>query len=157
MFETLQTLKGDVEVVIDYKDGSKDHRYFSNTVLDNGKAILAQTLAGDVGTSFVFYICTMVFGNNGTIGGVPRYVDSGRDGLFGPAVLSKNIIATINPSNPTQVTFTAILLYDDAVGYSLSEMGLQAANESYYSVATFGDIAKTNTMQITWNWKLTFV
>jgi len=157
MLESAQRTKGAVEVIIDYKDGTQERHAFPNTVLNNGKEVLAKTLAGDIGTSFVFFICKMVFGNNGTIGEVPRFVDAGRDGLFGPAVISKNVIATIDPTTPTQVVFTAILLFDDAVGFSLSEMGLQLADESFYSVATFGDVAKTAQMQITYNWRVSFV
>jgi len=157
MLETIHQPKGDVELFIDYTDGSKDYRCFPNSVLTNGKRVLAKTLAGEIGTSFVYYICKMVFGNNGTTGGVPKFVDASREGLFGPAVISKNVIANIDPITPTQVIFTAILTYDDAVGFALNEMGLQLADESYYSVATFGDITKTAQMQITWNWKLSFV
>jgi hypothetical protein len=157
MLETSLKLKGDVEMIIDYADGRRETRCFRNTVLNNGKEVLAKTLAGDIGTSFMFFICKMVFGNNGTIGEVPRFVDAGRDGLFGPAVISKNVIANIDVSSPTQVIFTAILTFDDAVGYSLSEMALQLADESFYSIVTFGDITKTAQMQITWNWRLSFI
>jgi hypothetical protein len=155
--ETLFKPKGDVEVIIDYKDGVRDFRYFPNTVLNNGKGVLCKTLAGDIGTSFTYYVCKMVFGDNGTIGEVPRFVDAARDGLFGPAVIAKSVIANIDPLAPTQVIFTSILTYEDAVGATLNEMGLQLADESYFSVATFGDITKTDLMQITWNWKLSFV
>jgi len=157
MFETVNRPRGDVEAIIDFKSGERERICFPNTVLNNGKAVLAQTLAGEIGSSFVFYVCQMVFGNNGTVGGVPRFVDAGREGLFGPTVISKNVIATIDPNNPTQVIFSAILTYDDAVNYTLNEMALQLADETFYSMATFGDISKTNLMQITWSWKLSFV
>ena len=157
MIETKLRPKGDVEAVIDYKNGEQDIICFHNTVLTHGKAILALTLAGEIGQAFEFFICQMTFGNNGTVSGVPRFVDAGRDGLFGPAVITKNTIAFIDPTNPTQVIFTAILTFDDAVGVALSEMGLLFSDTSFYSVATFGDITKTSQMQITWNWKLTFV
>lgn len=157
MIETVQTPKGNVEMVIEYQNGEKEYRSWHNTVLNNGKGVLAKTLAGEVGSSFSFYVCKMVFGDSGTIGEVPRFVDAARDGLFGPAVISNNVIANIDPNNPTQVIFTAIMTYDDAVDATLNEMGLQMADESYYSVATFGDITKTSLMQITWNWKLSFV
>ena len=157
MFESCHKISGAVEAIFKYRDGTRCVKNWPNTVLNNGKEVLARTLAGDVGTSFSFYVCNMVFGDSGTLGGVPRFVDAGRDGLFGPAVLSKPVIANVDPANPTQVIFTAIMTYDDAVDVTLSEMGLQLADESYYSVATFGDITKTSLMQITWNWKLSFV
>lgn len=154
---SVQEPKGDIEAFFKYRNGKVEYRGWPNTVLNNGKAVLARTLAGDIGSSFQNYVCKMVFGDNGTIGDVPRFVDASREGLFGPAVISKNVIANIDPNNPTQVIFTAIMTYDDAVDATLNEMGLQLADESYYSVATFGDITKTSLMQITWNWKLSFV
>lgn len=157
MQEIVQKPKGAVEAIFEYKNGKTEYRAWPNTVLNNGKEVLARMLAGDIGSSFSYYVCKMVFGDSGTTGEVPRFVDASREGLFGAAVISKNVIANIDPSNPTQVIFTAIMTYDDAVDATLNEMGLQLADESYYSVATFGDITKTSLMQITWNWKLSFV
>lgn len=157
MIETTQKSQGTVDMIIEYQNGKKECRSWNNTVLNNGKSVLASTLAGEIGSTFSFYVCKMVFGDNGTIGGVPRFVDTSRQGLFGPAVISKSVIANIDPTNPTQVVFTAIMTYDDAVDATLNEMGLQLADESYYSIATFGDITKTSLMQITWNWRMSFV
>ncbi len=157
MLETVQKIKGDVDIIVEYKDGKKEFHSWHNTVLNNGKGVVAKTLAGEIGSAFSFYICKMVFGDSGTIGDVPRFVDAARDGLFGPAVISKNVIANIDPNNPTQVIFTAIMTYEDAVDATLNEMGLQLADGSYYSLATFGNITKTSLMQITWNWRIFFV
>lgn len=157
MINTIQTTRGNFEMVITYQNGEKEYINSHNTVLNNGKSVLAKVLAGEVGSSFSFYVCKIVFGDNGTSGGAPRFVDASREGLFGPAVISKSVIANIDPSNPTQVIFTAIMTYDDAVDATLNEMGLQLADGSYYSMATFGDITKTSLMQITWSWKISFV
>jgi hypothetical protein len=156
MFETFQKLRGNVGMVIEFENGEKEYRSWHNTVLNNGKNVMARTLAGEIGSSFSLYVCKMVFGNTGTIGDVPRFVDASREGLFGPAVISKNVIANIDPNNPTQVIFTAIMTYDDAVDANLNEMGLQLADGTFYSMATFGNITKTSLMQITWNWSLNF-
>lgn len=157
MIETVQRSLGKVTLRIDCGDGEYELIEFKNTVINNGKSIMAQSLAGEIGSSFLFYACKIVFGNSGTIDGVPRFVDAGREGLFGPAVVTKNVLATIDPDNPTQVIFTAILTYDDAVDQVLNEMGLQLADGSFFSIATFGDITKTALMQITWQWKILFV
>lgn len=151
-----QLVKGDVFGLIE-ENGSIREIEFHNTVLNDGKAALVRSLTGDIGTSFDSYICKMVFGTNGTVGDVPRFVDATRNALFGPAVISKNVMATIDPANPTQALFSAVLLYDDAVGYSLNEMGLQMADETFYSIATFGNITKTSQMQITWSWRISFL
>ncbi len=149
--------KGDVECIIDYLDGRRVHLGHMNTVLDGGKEALAASLAGDIGSSFTYYVCKMQFGNSGTTGGVPRFVDSTRNGLFGPVLIRKNTTATIAPSSPSTVIFTAILTFTDLVGQTINEMALEMANADLYSMVTFGDISKTSSMQITWNWRISVI
>lgn len=155
-FTILQT-RGDVECIIDYLDGRQERTEYVNTVLNGGKSNLAKSLAGDIGSAFLYYVCKMQFGGGGTVGGVPRYVEASRNGLFGAVLIRKNTTATIDPLTPTTVVFTAILAFGDLVGQTINEMGLEMADANLYSMVTFGDITKTSSMQVTWNWKLSFI
>ena len=76
-------------------------------------------------------------------------------GLFMLILLSTLI--SCQSEKDKQLNEKSSLTFDDAVGYSLSEMALQLADESLYSMATFGDIAKTSGMQITYHWSISVV
>ncbi len=125
---------------------------FKNAVVNSGRAALVRGLANQFGGVFDNWVYQMAFGSGGTVGGVPRYVDAGRTGLWGPVVAVKSVISTINPSVPTQVTFTSVLLFDDSVGSTINEMGLVLKNGDYYSITTFGDIVKGSNLQLIVNW-----
>jgi hypothetical protein len=148
---------GEIHIIQTNLDGTKLEKKVKNKVLYTGRSALAASLANSFGGSYNFFISNVLFGSNGTIGGVPRFIDDGRDGLFGPTILSKPVLATINPDFTTQVTFTTVVAFDEVVGQVINEMALQMADSSVFSMATFGDINKTNTMQLTWNWKLSMV
>ena len=148
---------GEVEVIIEYNDGRKEERLIHNTVLRKGREALAASLANEIGDAYDFYISNMLFGDGGTNGGVPKSVNSERNGLFGITRSTKSIISTIDPNIPSQVVFTSVLGFDDANGYTINEMALQMNSGDFYSMATFADLGKTSSMQITWNWRLSFV
>jgi hypothetical protein len=148
---------GYVTAQIDYKDGKKETIEFKNTILRKGREALAKSLANDLGDTYQFYVNRMLFGDGGTAGGIVKYVDSQRNGLFGITRASKSIIAQVDPNIPSQVVFTAVLSFDDANGYALNEMALQMSNGDLYSMVTFLDLNKTDQMQITWNWRISFV
>jgi hypothetical protein len=151
-------LTGEVQAIIDYWDGRQTiGDYTPNTVLRNGRIILARTLANKIGTTFDFYITRMVFGDGGTQNGVKKYVNADRNGLFGTTRLSKPVLATINSDLPTQVIFTSVITFEDIVGVAISEMALQMSNGGLYSMTTFPDLTKTAEMQITWNWIISFL
>lgn len=149
--------KGEIELIIDYKDDSKEIIKFPNTVLDGGRAALASSLANSIGDSYDFFISKMVFGDGGTTSGVPKYVDSSRNGLFGTTRVSKPVISIIDPDVNTQVVFTSVIAFDEGNTYVLSEMALQMYNGDLYSMVTFPDLTKTSSMQLTYNWRLSFV
>ena len=157
MIKTNIKTKGDVEMIIDYKSGNQEIIDFPNTVLSAGRQALALTLANQLGDDFQFYITRMLFGDGGTQGGVKKYVNSGRNGLFGVTRLSKPILANIDTNLNTQVIFTSVITYDELVGVVLNEMALQMANSNLYSMVTFSDLTKTAEMQITFNWRLSFI
>ena len=156
-FSTQLQAKGDVDLIIDYKNGKQETKYIRNTILRNGRRSLAKALANQIGAEFDFYITRMLFGDGGTNEGVKKYVNADRGGLFGVTRLSKPVLATLDPTIPTQAIFTTVITFDEAVGVVLSEMALQMANGDLYSMTTFPDLTKTEEMQITFNWRLNFV
>lgn len=149
--------KGNIEVVIEYESGKIESINFSNTVLRTGRAALASALSNRIGDDFDFFISKMIFGDGGTQGGVPKQVGDERNGLFGSARVIRPVISNIDPNNETQVVFTSVIPFDEGNGYSLNEMALQLNNGDLYSMATFAGISKTSSMQITWNWRLSFI
>jgi len=149
--------KGWVDYEILYKSGECIKGTWNNTVLRNGKIALAMGLAREVDDPFSFYVDQMQFGTNGTTGGVPKFVDEARNGLFGPILLSKNVIARVEDPAPTTAIFTSVITFDEAVGSTLNEMALQLANDNLYSMVTFPDLGKTSEMQITFNWRVSLL
>jgi hypothetical protein len=159
MSEICETIKakGEVHVTIEYDNGKVEERFFRNTILLGGRNALAKSLANQVDDLYQFYINRMVFGDNGTSGGVPKFVDASRSGLFGVTKLSKPVIATIDPNIPYQAVFTSVITKSEVNGVALSEMALEMADGQLYSMVSFADLNKTSSMQITWNWRCSFV
>ena len=134
-----------------------ESKHFKNCVINLGKYSIVKGLTNEYGGAFELYVSSMLFGTNGAVGGTPRVVEGIQTGMFGPAVISKPVVARPNDTLPNQAVFTAVLLKTDAVGEVLNEMALQLQDGTVFSVATFGDITKSNTMQMTWNWRITFI
>jgi hypothetical protein len=149
--------RGDVEIVLSWKDGKQDILDVRNTVLLTGRRALAKSLANQIGEKFQFNIVRMIFGDGGTTNGVKKFVNAGREGLFGVTQLSKPALSNLDTSVPAQVIFTSVIKFDEAVGVTLNEMALQMANGQLYSMVTFPDLNKTEDMQITFNWRLNFI
>lgn len=154
--ESIKT-KGDVEIIFDFKNKKSKIINFPNTVLLTGRRALAKSLANQIGEKYQFNITKMVFGDGGTSNGVKRFVNAGREGLFGVTRLSKPALANLDTSVPAQAIFTSVIKFDEAVGVTLNEMALQMADGNLYSMVTFPDLNKTEDMQITFNWRLNFV
>jgi len=155
-FNDIET-KGAIERVIEFSDGKKICDYRNNTVLATGRAALAACLTNEIGDGFNFYISKMLFGDGGTTGGIPNYVTAQRTGLFGITRVSKPVISRRNANTQYQALFTSVITFQEGNGFTLNEMALQMANGDLYSLATFPDLSKTAEMQITWNWRLSFV
>lgn len=149
--------RGDVELVLESRDGSVQVIEFRNAILRTGREALALSLANRVGDDFDFFINRMLFGDGGTTGGVPKTVPADRNGLFGSTRVSKPVIANIDPNNSTQVIFTSVLSYDEGNNFTLNEMALQLHTGDLYSMATFPGITKTPQIQVTFNWRLSFI
>jgi hypothetical protein len=148
---------GWVEAVIEYKDGRKDTLRFNNSVMRRGRAALAAALSNSLSDGFNFYVSRMIFGDGGTSGGVPKFVDTNRNGLYGLTRASKPVVASVDPTTPSKAVFTSVLTFNDANGYALNEMALVMNSGDLYSLATFPDLNKTDAMQITWSWSVNFV
>lgn len=155
--DALVKSKGDVEIIKDYRCGRREYYDTRNTILLGGRRALAKCLANVIGDTFNFYITRMIFGDDGTIDGVKKYVNANRNGLFGVTRISKPVIPTLDTSVPAQAIFTSIIRFDEGVGLTLNEMALQMANGDLYSMTTFPDLNKTEDMQITFNWRLNFI
>lgn len=156
MNEKVEAL-GFVSGIIEYKNGDKKDFSFKNTVLSKGRQALASSLANSFNGEYSFYISRMVFGNGGTSGGSKKYVNTNRNGLFGTEVASKPVLSAVDPNLPNQVTFTSVLRFNEANGSALNEMALKMGSGDLYSMVTFPDLNKTSEMQITFNWRLSFV
>jgi hypothetical protein len=157
--ETAMHVRGDVDAIISYEDGTEETIAFRNTILTKGCQALAASLAKGFGQEYNYYINRMIFGNGGTDGGGARkFVPPSRQGLFcGTPVVSKPVVSAVDPDMPSQVVFTSVLTVNDANGITLNEMALQMANGELYSMVTFPNLTKTNVMSIVWNWRLSFV
>ncbi len=148
---------GIVEFCLEYNDGKKESFTINNRILRSGRIALANTLANDFGASFEYFVNGVTFGSGGTVGGSPRYIDDTREGLFGPVITTKSVISSIDQDAPTMVIFTSVLTFDEAIGEVINEIGLKLKTDDYFSMATFGDITKTSSMQLILNWKISFV
>lgn len=149
--------KGVVEIIVEDQAGNKLSHTYHNTVLQKGREALTSSIANDIGDAYDFYIDYMLFGNGGTTGGVPKLINTNRNGLFcGSPLASKSVVSVIDPSVPTQAIFTAVLTFDDP-SFSVNEMALRMHNGDLYSMATFPDLAKTSSVQISFNWTISFV
>jgi hypothetical protein len=151
------TIKGVVQMITEFRDGTKEMREFPNTILRKGREALARSLANDVGGSYDYFISRMLFGDGGTSGGTLKSVETQRNGLFGITRASKPVISNVDANISSQVIFTSVLTFDDANGYAINEMALQMSNGDLYSMVTFADLNKTEVMQVTFNWRLSFV
>lgn len=149
--------RGEVEVIVDYKNGEKEVFVVKNAILQTAKNAQANALANIIGSSYQFYIDQMIFGTNGTLGGAPKVVEAARNGLFGSTLVSKSVTSIINPQILNQAIFTTIMGFDEGNGSVINEMALVMKNGNLYSMTTMGGISKNSTMQITFNWRLTFV
>lgn len=150
-------IRGDVDVTIDHSDGRQDKFTVQNAILVNAKNSHANALCNDIGQTFQYYISNMIFGTNGTLSGAPKSVDANRTGLFGSTLVNKAVMSTVNPQMLNQAIFTAVIGFDEGNGNIINEMALVMKNGDLYSMVTLGGISKDSTIQITFNWRLTFV
>lgn len=149
--------KGSVTAKIEYSDGRVEHLAWNNVVLRKGREALAKMLANQIGDSFEFFISRMIFGDSGTNGGVPKFVNTAKNGLFGTTRVNKPVSVTIDSEIPSRVVFTSVIGFQEGNGFALNEMALVMDNGELYSMATFPDLGKTSSIQLTYNWALSFV
>jgi hypothetical protein len=84
-------------------------------------------------------------------------VDASRSGLFGATLVSKSVMSTINPQALNQAIFTAVMGFDEGNGSIINEMALVMKTGDLYSMVTMGGISKSSSIQITFNWRITYV
>jgi hypothetical protein len=153
------TPKGMVEIIIEYADGTRASEFMEikNAVVRTAKEAHVLGLVNNIGDSWEFYVDKMIFGTNGTLGGVPKVVEDSRNGLFGTTLLSKTVSAVVNPSVSTQAIFTTVITFSEGNGSTINEMALQMKNGDLYSMITLAGIAKTSSVQLTLNWRLSII
>jgi len=157
--------KGEVQILIESKIGPPKTIEFSNAILRSGREALALSLANRIGGDFDFFVSRMLFGDGGAVGGVPKSVQTDRTSLFGTVRVNKPVVANIDPNNRSQVIFTSVVSYEEGNGFNINEMALQLHGSvpsvgeapSLYSMATFPGISKTSLMQLTFNWRISFI
>lgn len=164
-----QNVLGHVDFIITNKFDKSITKYtVKNTILKKGKEALAATLAnstislsateGGPSERNSFYITRMIFGDGGIDNSnKTKPVPESRYSLYGTKILSKPVIASIDPKIRTEVIFTSVVSYSEGNGSVLSEMALQMANDELYSMVTFPSLTKTEQIQITWNWRINFI
>src|SRR5688572_3687245 len=147
---------GGIIAIIEYKNKPTEILRFPNTVVDKGREALARFLATQ-DTKPVF-IQSMLFGDGGMDQQEKKKtVTPDRNSLFGVTRLKKPVVAQIDPVVKSQAILTSVITFEEGNGYYLSEMALQLNNEDLFSMATFPSLGKTDQMQITWTWRLSFV
>lgn len=147
---------GGIIAIIEYKNKPTEVYRFPNTILDKGRATLAKFLVNQDRKDI--YVSNMLFGDGGMDEHEKkRTVTADRNKLFGITRANKPVMAQIDPMAKTQAIFTAVITFEEANGFSLNEMALQLNNEDLFSMATFPNLGKTDQMQITWNWRISFV
>lgn len=156
---------GDIQMIVETRGGVEVVE-FRNTILRTGREALALSLSNRIGGDFDFFVSKMLFGDGGSVGGTPKSVNTERTALFGVKRVEKPVVANIDPNNKSQVTFTSVVSYDEGNNFNLNEMALQlhggvpssgSSGPSLYSMATFPGISKTSIMQLTFNWRISFI
>ena len=156
--------RGDIQMIVERR-GLVEVVEFRNTILRTGREALALSLANRIGGDFDFFVSRMLFGDGGSAGGAPKSVNTQRTSLYGTTRVSKPVVANIYPNNGSQVIFTSVVSYDEGNGFDINEMALQlhgsvppeGSSPSLYSMATFPGISKTSLMQLTFNWRISFI
>jgi hypothetical protein len=95
----------------------------------------------------------MIWGSAGTSGDAPKFVNAERTGLFGSTVYNRPVVSV---ADGAQAIFTSVIPFSTD-NMTLNEMALVMANGDLYSMVTFPDLNKTSSMQITWNWRISYI
>ena len=148
--------KGEIEITVKNVDtGETVTVQRSNTVLNNGRAVLARAITQDF-SAYDFYIDSMVFGTGGEDGAVPKVVDPGRSSLYNQ-VLSISVNKSWDENYPTRGTFTGTISSVQGNNFTLNEAGLVTSTGDLFSMATFSGLGKTSQLQFTLNWNIVFI
>jgi hypothetical protein len=66
------------------------------------------------------------------------------------------VVSQIDPESPIAI-FTVIIGEEEGNDFTINEMGLELSDESLFSLSTFADFNKTDQMEITWSWNISFL
>jgi hypothetical protein len=148
--------KGEIEIVVtNVETGDVVKVLRQNTVLNNGRAVLARAITQDF-SEYDFYINSMVFGTGGEDGAVPKVVDPGRTSLYNEA-LSISVNKSWDPNYPTRGTFTGTISSVQGNNFTINEAGLVTSTGDLFSIATFSGLSKSSQLQFTLNWNIVFI
>jgi hypothetical protein len=147
--------KGYIQAKIKYKNEKIEILRFKNQVLNKGKSFLARCLLEE--NKSTIYIANMLFGDGGTINGIPKEVSPSIEHLSGVTRIKKAVVSQIDLESPMQAIFTVIIGEEEGNDFTMNEMGLEFSDESLFSLSTFADFNKTDQMEITWSWNVSFL
>lgn len=146
--------QGYIQAKIKYKNNDIKILKFKNQVLNTGKNFLTKSLLEEYKNSV--HVANMLFGDGGTMNGVPKEVSPSAQGLSGITRIKKPVIAQIDVESPSQAIFTVIIGEEEGNDFVINEMGLELSDKSLFSLSTFADLNKTDQMEIAWSWHIVF-
>jgi hypothetical protein len=147
--------KGYIQARIKHKNKGIETLTFKNQVLNTGKIFLAKCLLEEYKDTV--HIANMLFGDGGTQNGTPKEVSPSAQNLNGVTRIKKPVVAQINPDSPMEAIFVVIISEDEGNDFITNEMGLELSDGSLFSLSTFADLNKTDQMEITWSWNISFL
>lgn len=146
---------GSIIVTVEHVNNHKEYYRFPNVVLRKGKAMLSKLIAGQYNEQV--YIANMLFGDGGFEDNKKKLVHEENTSLYGITRVVKPVLAQIDPINETQSIFTTVMSLKEGNGYTFNEMALQLNTGELFSMATFSNLGKTEEVQFTFNWRISFV
>jgi hypothetical protein len=147
--------KGCIQALIKYKNDKTEILRFKNQVLNKGKSFLARCLLEE--NKNTVHVANMLFGDGGTVNGMPKEVSPSVEHLSGVTRIKKAVVSQIDPESPMQAIFTVIIGEEEGNDFTMNEMGLELSDGSLFSLSTFADFNKTDQMEITWSWSIEFM
>jgi len=147
--------EGYIQAKIKYKNNYVKILRFKNQVLNKGKNFLAKCLLGESKDNI--YVANILFGDGGTVNGIPKEVHPSIEHLNGVIRIKKSVVSQIDPESPAQAIFTVIVGEEEGNDFTMNEMGLELSDGSLFSLSTFADFNKTDQMEVTWGWNINFL
>lgn len=144
-------------------DEMVDEKTFPNTVLRSGRRLLAAAMGGNLLSSgFDAFINRMAFGNGGTdMSNRAIKVPETATTFLGGASNIKDVVPTkaiMGQGDAPSVTFNSLLPQSAlSNGTRVTQIGLMMANDSFYSITTWGGFEKDSSVSNSISWRLTWL